>query len=246
MRILLLVHSFNSLAQRLYVELIERGHQVSVEFDINDAVDARGGRVVRSGYRACRVPQARNIRGRLAGSALPDCSSRHHRRPRAVGARLGGARTVEREWGVTVLEAEAELDAGPVWASAAFPMRAATKSSLYRREVTDAAVEAVLAAIARIQSGTFVPRRPDHGRSACTGTHATSLPAERPRHRLDERHDRNRAAKDCSAPTAHRACATNCLAAPVRLYDAHRVDDLAGSPGAHRRALRWRARALDA
>ena len=38
MRIMLLVHGFNSLTQRLHVELIERGHQVSVEYDINDAV----------------------------------------------------------------------------------------------------------------------------------------------------------------------------------------------------------------
>ena len=38
MRVLLLVHSFNSLSQRFYVELTERGHEVSVEFDINDAV----------------------------------------------------------------------------------------------------------------------------------------------------------------------------------------------------------------
>ena len=42
MRILLLVHSFNSLAQRLHVELIERGHQVSVELDVNDAVTREG------------------------------------------------------------------------------------------------------------------------------------------------------------------------------------------------------------
>lgn len=36
MRILFLTHSFNSLTQRLYVELAERGHDISVEFDIND------------------------------------------------------------------------------------------------------------------------------------------------------------------------------------------------------------------
>ena len=46
-------------------------------------------------------------------------------------------------WGVTVLQANAEWDAGPVWASALFPMRAARKSSLYRNEVTEAAVIAV-------------------------------------------------------------------------------------------------------
>ena len=38
MRILFLCHSFNSLSQRLFVELRQRGHDVSVEFDINDAV----------------------------------------------------------------------------------------------------------------------------------------------------------------------------------------------------------------
>ncbi len=38
MRILLLCHSFNSLTQRLFVELRERGEEVSVEFDISDAV----------------------------------------------------------------------------------------------------------------------------------------------------------------------------------------------------------------
>jgi putative two-component system hydrogenase maturation factor HypX/HoxX len=38
MRILFLTHAFNSLAQRLFVELQELGHEVSVEFDINDEV----------------------------------------------------------------------------------------------------------------------------------------------------------------------------------------------------------------
>ena len=40
MRILFLTHSFNSLAQRLFVELSDKGHEVSVELDINDAVTA--------------------------------------------------------------------------------------------------------------------------------------------------------------------------------------------------------------
>ena len=39
MRILLLTHSFNSLAQRVYCELVELGHELSIEFDIGDAHD---------------------------------------------------------------------------------------------------------------------------------------------------------------------------------------------------------------
>jgi putative two-component system protein, hydrogenase maturation factor HypX/HoxX len=42
---------------------------------------------------------------------------------------------------------------GPVWASASFPMRAARKSSLYRHEVTEGAVSAVRAALARVAAG---------------------------------------------------------------------------------------------
>jgi putative two-component system hydrogenase maturation factor HypX/HoxX len=57
------------------------------------------------------------------------------------------------EWGVTVLQAEAEMDAGPVWATANFPLRAAKKSSIYRNEVTQAATTAVLAAVDKVAAG---------------------------------------------------------------------------------------------
>jgi putative two-component system hydrogenase maturation factor HypX/HoxX len=64
----------------------------------------------------------------------------------------------EAAWGVTVLQAEAEMDAGPVWATAGFPMRPAKKSSLYRQEVTEAATEAVLDALAKFEAGGFRPK----------------------------------------------------------------------------------------
>ena len=45
------------------------------------------------------------------------------------------------------------MDAGDVWAESRFPMRAATKSSLYRNEVTEAAVVALTQALERIERG---------------------------------------------------------------------------------------------
>jgi putative two-component system hydrogenase maturation factor HypX/HoxX len=39
MRILFITHSFNSLTQRLFCELSQRGHEISIEFDIADAVN---------------------------------------------------------------------------------------------------------------------------------------------------------------------------------------------------------------
>ena len=65
----------------------------------------------------------------------------------------------ERDWGVTVLEATGEMDAGPVWASVGFPMRDAAKGSVYRNEVTAAA----LLEIREAGPGS----RDDHDLAAC-------------------------------------------------------------------------------
>lgn len=158
MRILFLTHSFNSLAQRLFVELTERGHEVSVEFDINDAVSEE----------AVALFQPDLILAPFLKRAIPESIWREHtclivhpgppgdRGPSSLDwAILNGART----WGVTVLQAEAEMDAGPVWASSTFAMRFASKSSLYRNEVTQAAVDAVLAAVSAAERNETQPWR---------------------------------------------------------------------------------------
>ncbi len=55
------------------------------------------------------------------------------------------------------MEAADDFDAGPIWASHEFALEAGppAKSSLYRRQVTEAALRGVLEAIARIESGEF-------------------------------------------------------------------------------------------
>jgi len=152
MRILLLCHSFNSLTQRLHVELRERGHDVSVEFDINDAmtrqaVDLFRPDVVIASFLKRAIPEV-VWRGTLCLIVHPGIPG--DRGPSALDwAILRG----DEEWGVTVLQAEAEMDGGPVWAHGRFPMREATKSSLYRNEVTEAAVAAVLEALGKLDDG---------------------------------------------------------------------------------------------
>ena len=41
MKILFLTHAFNGLAQRLFIELRELGHEVAIELDVNDALTAQ-------------------------------------------------------------------------------------------------------------------------------------------------------------------------------------------------------------
>ncbi|TJW15554.1 MAG: hydrogenase maturation protein [Mesorhizobium sp.] len=151
MRILLLVTSFNALSQRLFVELGERGHEVSVEIDVNDArtieaVDLFQPDLVVAPFLKWAIP-AEVYENQV-------CMIVH---PGIVGDRGQSAldwamMEDEPEWGVTVLQAAREMDAGPVWASATFPMRRATKSNLYRNEVTEAAVGAVFEAIEHFEA----------------------------------------------------------------------------------------------
>ena len=140
MRILFLTHAFNSLTQRLYAELVARGHEVSIEFDIADSVTQE----------AVALWQPELIVAPFLKRRIPESVWRHHRcivlHPGIVGDRGPSAldwaiMNGETQWGVTALEANADMDAGDIWASENFPMRDATKSSLYRNEVTDAAVK---------------------------------------------------------------------------------------------------------
>ena len=64
MRILFLTHAFNSLTQRLYVELTALGHEVSIEFDIDDRVTAEAVALWRPELDRRAVPQARASRSR--------------------------------------------------------------------------------------------------------------------------------------------------------------------------------------
>lgn len=152
MRILLLCTSFNSLTQRLHVVLRELGHTVSVEFDINDtaSIEAVGlfrPELVVTPFLRRRIPEA--VYGRVPTMVVHP-GPPGDRGPNALDWAILNHKA---KWGVTVLEAEAELDAGGVWAHRSFAMRPATKSSLYRTEIGDAAVEAVLEAIERFSAG---------------------------------------------------------------------------------------------
>lgn len=167
MRILLLTHAFNSLTQRIGAELRQRGHEVSIEFDIADSVAEEAVALFKP--ELIVAPYLR----RAIPASIWQCHVCLIVHPGIVGDRGPSAldwalQEGAAEWGVTVLQAEAEMDAGPVWATASFPLRAAKKSSLYRNEVTQAATAAVLQAVERFAAGerpTSLADWPDaHGR----------------------------------------------------------------------------------
>ncbi|GAB7184748.1 formyltransferase catalytic core domain-containing protein [Kitasatospora sp. Ki12] len=163
MRILLLASAFNSLSQRLHAELRDRRHTVEVRLAGDDEE-------LRAALRDLApdlllAPMLRTAIPEDVWSALT-CLVVH---PGPPGDR--GPSSLDRavqegtaDWGVTVLQAEAEMDAGPVWAWEPCRLPALGKSDLYRNEVADAAVRAALRAVERFAAGSYAPR-PQHGPS---------------------------------------------------------------------------------
>jgi putative two-component system hydrogenase maturation factor HypX/HoxX len=230
MRILFLTHSFNSLTQRLFVELEARGHELSVEFDIADSVAEEAVALFRPDLVV--APYLRR--------AIPESIWRRHVclvvHPGIVGDRGPSAldwaiMSDEREWGVTVLQANAEMDAGDIWASEIFPMRSAKKSSLYRNEVTEATTRAVLAAVERFASGTFRPRPLDYSAPDVRGR-LRPLMKQTDRAIDWQRDDTATVLRKVRAADGFPGVLDSLFGVPCRLYDAHDETSLRGdAPG---------------
>ena len=114
MRILLIASAYNSMTQRVHAELADRGHEVSVELALGDEVMYEG---------MCLYDPDLVIAPMLT-TALPTeiwsarpCFIVHpgpsgDRGPSSLDWAIMG--DAER-WGVTVLQANAEMDAGDIW-----------------------------------------------------------------------------------------------------------------------------------
>ncbi|MFZ5714241.1 MAG: hydrogenase maturation protein [Bradyrhizobium sp.] len=227
MRILLLSHSFNSLTQRLHVELRERGHEISVELDIHpdvtrESVALYQPDLVIAPFLKRAIPEDvwRNVRCLVVHPGPPG-----DRGPAALDwAILEGAT----EWGVTVLQADREFDAGPVWTFRGFPMRRATKSSIYRREVTTGAVEAVLEAIDAIEAGRPTPQPMHVGdpRIRVRG------PCRRSDRAIDWQHDTTETVlRKINSADGTPGLVDSLFLQDVRLFDAHEAREISGVPG---------------
>lgn len=158
MRILLLVSSFNGLSQRVWCRLREGGHEVVVEFASDPEAVFTAARSFGPDLIVCPFLKER----------VPERVWRTWRtiiiHPGPVGDR--GPSSLDHaiadgapRWGVTALQAVDELDAGPIWATATFPMPAEPprKTELYTGPVADAAVECVREVVAKAADPAFAP-----------------------------------------------------------------------------------------
>jgi putative two-component system hydrogenase maturation factor HypX/HoxX len=231
-RILFITSAHNSLSQRLQVELVDRGHAVAVHLATSDeamgaAVDAHQPDVIVAPMLKKAIPAAIWQR-HLCLIVHPGITG--DRGPSSIDWAIERR---EPSWGVTILQAVAEMDAGPIWAAEEFPLPNgfATKSSLYRGAVTEAAVAGVLVALARYERGGFQPHALDYRRADVRGT---LRPAMKQADRAVDwmRDSTARIVRRIRAADSSPGVLDTALAGEeLFLYGAHEEDRLRGAPG---------------
>lgn len=210
MKILFLCTAYNSLSQQLFLALCQT-HSVTIEYALSDQVMVEAAALAQPDLIICpfltsRVPCEiyTNYLTLIVHPGPPGDAG-----PSAIDWVLMGddgtipesdqllqARTWSRagrsHWGVTVLQAVAELDAGPVWAFEQFKINidapGLTKSTLYRGPVTRAAITATLAALDRILTASnqhacynaYTPPHSTEYKKDCLSATSTMLPPTLP------------------------------------------------------------------
>jgi putative two-component system protein, hydrogenase maturation factor HypX/HoxX len=151
-RVLFLVSAHNGLSQRAWIALREQGHAVTVAVVDSDAameaaVDEHDPELIVCPFLKTRIPEAI---WRRRPCLIVHPGPFGDRGPSSLDWAIELGAT---DWGVTVLLANGEFDAGEVLATRNFVMRETGKASLYRHEVRRAAIEALLEAVERILGG---------------------------------------------------------------------------------------------
>lgn len=168
MRILLISSSYNGLCQRAHVELNDLGHDISITLalspdDVRKAVSLFQPDLIICPFLKEKIPE--DVWNRQL-CIIVHPGIKGDRGPSSLDWAIINN---EAEWGVTALQAVEEMDAGDIWATSTFKMRPGSKASIYRREVTRAAIQAILQTVERIESRHFIPEPLDYSKPDVKG-----------------------------------------------------------------------------
>ncbi len=142
MKILLFASAYNGMCQRMHRELEIEMHSVSIELSANEQQMIKAVEDFEPDFILCPFLK----------HAVPEKIWRHHlclivhpgiegdRGPSSLDWAIASKTT---SWGVTLLQADAEMDAGDIWDTQKFNLRNGSKASIYRREVISTAVHMV-------------------------------------------------------------------------------------------------------
>ncbi|RTR37448.1 hydrogenase maturation protein [Shewanella canadensis] len=238
MRVLLLVTAFNGLTQRVFEQLRLQSHEVRVIFagcddEVRDTVNLFRPDLILCPFLKQRI--AEDIWNKhLCIIIHPGITG--DRGPSSLDWAILNR---ESEWGVTALQADSEMDAGDIWSTGNFPMREASKASLYRQEVTKMAAHLVDEAIELFKLRTdalqvnplslrFKPQALDYSRADVKGELRPLL--KQPQRAIDWSRDSTQTVLDkIRAADSFPGVLDEFCGMPVYLYGAHREGDSEGA-----------------
>lgn len=229
MRILFLVSAHNSLSQRAQIALTELGHEISVAvvssgLEMEAAVARHRPELIVCPMLKAIIPQAITERHRCL---IVHPGPKGDRGPSSLDWAIELAAD---RWGVTVLEASAEVDGGDIWASRTFRMREAGKSSLYRHEVRRAAIDAVVQAVRDVAAADVAPEPLDYTAADVFGRPRPLL--RQPERAIDwTRDDTETVLRRIRAAEGHPGVLDHIGGEPFHLFGGHRESSLRGRPG---------------
>lgn len=225
MRILLVVSAFNSLTQRIFCDLRNRGEAVGVAFAINDSqlieeVTAFEPDFILSPFLKKRIPEE-------IWSTIPTFIIH----PGIAGDR--GAHALdwaimkeEPTWGVTILRANGEYDAGDIYVHGTFTMpSSATKASVYRNDVSTLASKLLDELLGSLSDFSFLPMS-QHEHSLRGSVHLVMTQLDR---RINwESDSTDEILKKIHAGDSHPGVVDTILDLECYLYGAHKEATLRG------------------
>ncbi|MDZ4348124.1 MAG: hydrogenase maturation protein [Xanthomonadaceae bacterium] len=228
MRILLISSSYNSLTQRVHVELQGTGNEVSVCLAVSDAEMVESTARFEPDLIVCpmltkRVPDPiwKSITTLIVHPGIVG-----DRGPSSLDWAILDQQPT---WGVTVLQADDEMDAGPIWATREFPARPTTKRSMYREEVSALAVEAVVEAVGKFRDGV-APVPLDYNNPAVRGRWRD--PMKQIHRRIDWQADSAETVlRKIRASDGQPGVLDEVLGQPFFLFGAHPESELRGAAG---------------
>ena len=230
MRILLISTAFSGLTQRFYTELEDAGYSVSVELHSGDTAQLMEGvalfkpDLILCPFLTKRLPKEiyENTQCLIVHPGIKG--------DRGASSLDWAIQNGEPEWGVSLLEAAEEMDAGPIWSNKTFPMRQATKSSIFYREVTQAAIDCLWEVLTYFDAPNFKPEVQDYSRADYKGKLLPLM--KQPDRAINwKKHKTDEILRRINSADGSPGVLDEIYGKPVFIFNAHKELHLTGKPG---------------
>ncbi len=217
------------MSRRAHIELTERGHDITVYLATSDEVMVQ----------AVEKHHPDLIIAPMLKKAIPEVIWKKYTclivHPGIKGDR--GPSSIDwaihdkkEEWGVTILQADAEMDAGDIWATENFKMsKLATKSHLYRHETTEAVMRALILAVERFEQGDYTPEPLDYNKPDVKGH--LHVPMKQTYRGIDWTTKTEDIARKIRCSDSQPGVLDDIEGEAYYLFGAHEEDQLKGQPG---------------